>query len=565
MKSKIHEHTIKKTILGVRKTLKFLSIALILIVGMLFTFQRCQKEESIKIEENQNGKYRSEILTYEDLLSKKELSTSLSLLSKVLDVNVKDKADADSFVIKTSEVISVSTDSTQTYTFKIAKPTLTTSIFEYFVIDMSDVNTPKYFITRFTPKADATDGEFPFDVTFQNLSEYQIEMDDYQIHLTKWEMCVSSYTKISPRDDPSYDVDIVEWWDCSGSGQGIEMGGDTTTNDTTNDTSNDSGDTSTSETVTGGGGGTTTTTTTTTSGDYPAPVGIRTVDYPDVLADVLNYLYNGVAPAYMIDWVYNEDNFMQVNNIMKFLINNNYSAEAMTFVWQAVKEMINNNISLTDYLNNLVLFDSNKPSNIVLNLKTDIIDCFDIENNTSGYHTITLYVDQPIANSSETYTFEGVDVEVGHTFVSLEQNLDGQINTKTFGFYPLESVSPNNPINSPKYCDDGGHEYDVSIKIEISPSVFNNIIYYLSFLNDNSINYNLNSYNCSDFGLGIFNMSGANIPDTYSTWSIMGNTLGGGTNPAALGQDIRNLNTSPSGTLTVNLNGGNASASKPCQ
>ncbi len=138
------------------------------------------------------------------------------------------------------------------------------------------------------------------------------------------------------------------------------------------------------------------------------------------------------------------------------------------------------------------------------------------------------------------------------------------VNRKVLGLYPDGEVSNNNPEVPAIYIDDGGHEYDVSLRIEVSSSIFNSIIDNISDINSNNPNYSLNDNNCSDFGLSLFNNSGASIPDTSADWDIMGNIINIGTNPGTLGQDIRNLNPLPTGTIEIDTNGGNAIDSKPC-
>lgn len=257
----------------------------------------------------------------------------------------------------------------------------------------------------------------------------------------------------------------------------------------------------------------------------------------------------------------------QALQLFSFLSLNNNSLEAQQFAIAAMEALESNNYnSLDEYLNTLVIFDSpESPTAIEIDLQNDIIDCFDTTNNQNGYHTITIYVDQPVENSNDTYDINIFgDIEVGHTFIGLEQGSNGVVNQKVLGLYPNGGVSPDQPETSAIYIDDGGHDYDVSIRIEVTPTVFNAMINYISSINTSDPNYNLNNNNCSNFALSLFNLSGSNIPDTSANWEVMGNVLGGGTNPGSLGQDIRNLNPLPTGTLEHDTNGGNAINSNPC-
>jgi len=179
-----------------------------------------------------------------------------------------------------------------------------------------------------------------------------------------------------------------------------------------------------------------------------------------------------------------------------------------------------------------------------------VLPCFDTENNQNGYHDVTIYVKQPVPNSTEISTGLG---DAGHTFIELTQALNGNIVRQYIGLYPADDdVSPNNPLVDGIFIDDSEEEYDVSLKVELSPEQFNNIIDYLmSFgelneyggITDVDPEYDLNEFNCSDFGLDIMNLSDIQIPDSTGEWGgEYGYDLGQGTCPALLGQDIRNTN-----------------------
>lgn len=178
----------------------------------------------------------------------------------------------------------------------------------------------------------------------------------------------------------------------------------------------------------------------------------------------------------------------------------------------------------------------------------DYTKCF----NTSSNSEITIYIDQPKANSSETWVDDdssifGVDINVGHTFVAITQ---GDI-TRVFGFYPKTDVSPRNPSTGSVLIDDSGHNYDVSITRTISGSQLASI---LSIVNGYNSTYDLNTYNCTDFGMACGNAAGMGLPNSYGSWPV-----GGGDNPGVLGENVRNLRSSNS---TIDKNGGKAKSNK---
>lgn len=168
------------------------------------------------------------------------------------------------------------------------------------------------------------------------------------------------------------------------------------------------------------------------------------------------------------------------------------------------------------------------------------LDCFDTNQNA----TVTIYVNQPKPNSDEAWkaTFGGA--VVGHTFVSITQGG----NVSVFGFYPNGDPNPAYPSEASIMGNDSGESFHVSISTVVSSSTLQQILNYSKNYNST---YNLNSYNCSDFGIEVGNLAGMNLPDSYGSWPG-----GGGSNPGALGQFIRGL--SPSGTISVNTTGGSA-------
>ena len=168
----------------------------------------------------------------------------------------------------------------------------------------------------------------------------------------------------------------------------------------------------------------------------------------------------------------------------------------------------------------------------------DYVKCFD----ESSGAVFTIYADQPTPNSSTAWS--GItDPDVGHTFISIQQN--GV--TRIIGFYPKEGVNPfYRPESSRELVNDSGHHFDVSVSKNISSSQLSSLLNGLK--NDNTL-YNLNSYNCTDFGIRMASKAGLNIGSCYGSWPG-----GGGDNPGQLGQTLR----SSSINGIKNVNGGNA-------
>ncbi|MCZ4694503.1 hypothetical protein DWB61_05560 [Ancylomarina euxinus] len=152
--------------------------------------------------------------------------------------------------------------------------------------------------------------------------------------------------------------------------------------------------------------------------------------------------------------------------------------------------------------------------------------------------TLTIFVDQPVPN--ENIPNMGID-DVGHTFIGISQNG----NTSIFGFYPEGLAKPTNTTHGSALGNDQEHWFDVPITKNISRSELNSILTYV--YNFRNSTYDLNDFNCTDFGINVGNRAGIGLPDSYNSWPE-----GGGSKPGSLGQDIRNMQLPSGSTRTTN-------------
>lgn len=186
----------------------------------------------------------------------------------------------------------------------------------------------------------------------------------------------------------------------------------------------------------------------------------------------------------------------------------------------------------------VILFD-NISDPVVKDVK-EYLKCFNLSNGAE----LTLYVDQPIPNSSKTWTGSTLEPDVGHTFILISQ---GNI-TRVMGLYPKDGVNVVFTSDDGVLINNGGHHFDISISVNITSAQ-------LAILHDSIIDsysvYDLNSYNCTDFGIDMFNFLGFDIPDNDGVWKF-----GGGSNPGNLGQDLRKMKL-PLG-MKRNVRGGKA-------
>lgn len=172
---------------------------------------------------------------------------------------------------------------------------------------------------------------------------------------------------------------------------------------------------------------------------------------------------------------------------------------------------------------------------------SDYLDCF----NASSGATLSLYVDQPTPNSRDTWSGWTTNPDVGHTFISISQGSY----TRVLGFYPNDGVNPlTSPSTNSTLVNDEGHPYDVRITTNLSSTELQNL---LDFVESYRNTYNLNTYNCTDFGIQCMGEANINLTDTYGSWPG-----GGGSNPGDLGQDIRSM--SSNSDYTIDNSGGTA-------
>lgn len=178
----------------------------------------------------------------------------------------------------------------------------------------------------------------------------------------------------------------------------------------------------------------------------------------------------------------------------------------------------------------------------------DVIAAFNDGKKAVSY-SITLYVDQPVSGSTEGYDKSLTGIDTGHTFIKLSKvNEDGSIVERIVGFYPApnddeEIASPNNPEVTGEFKDNSTSPYDLKISYGLDEEQFKSVLDYIEKSKDKR--YNLNSYNCTTFGIECVQAAGIEVPDNEVTTEgtfILGygnfeDTFGN--NPGQLGEDLR--------------------------
>jgi hypothetical protein len=153
-------------------------------------------------------------------------------------------------------------------------------------------------------------------------------------------------------------------------------------------------------------------------------------------------------------------------------------------------------------------FDSpeNKPA---IDIKK-YLDCFGNISNTNANCTITIATDIPV-DGDPTKFFNWSEGSPGHTYIELFKS-DGQgaMVEQNIGFYPStgwKSVGGGNV--SSKLADDANHEYNAKYTITVTPAQFQDALDRMQALS--SFDYNIGTFNCTDFALQVFNAAGGNL------------------------------------------------------
>ncbi|TDE11366.1 hypothetical protein [Dyadobacter psychrotolerans] len=168
------------------------------------------------------------------------------------------------------------------------------------------------------------------------------------------------------------------------------------------------------------------------------------------------------------------------------------------------------------------------------------LECFGTVPSDRKYkYSITLYVDQPYANTRKIANFnpfQDPQRRAGHTYFGLERNdsNSGETIRVVMGFYvQSELTAVTGVYTGGAWGDDGGTDYDVSLTInDITASDFKDIIYRLK--SPVVPQYHLADMYCTTLACDLF------LPyEVLPLGRGQIGPLGSGQNPADLGQDLR--------------------------
>lgn len=133
------------------------------------------------------------------------------------------------------------------------------------------------------------------------------------------------------------------------------------------------------------------------------------------------------------------------------------------------------------------------------------LKCFSSIPDGGSTCSIEILVDIPI----DGFPNRIFDVELGspgHTFLRIAKTNGSQSITQNIGFYPNSTWKMlfASPVEN-KIVDNGEHEFNASLKMNLTPEQLNNTINLISSLSGRD--YDIDDYNCTDFSLQVFNQS----------------------------------------------------------
>jgi hypothetical protein len=169
--------------------------------------------------------------------------------------------------------------------------------------------------------------------------------------------------------------------------------------------------------------------------------------------------------------------------------------------------------------------------------------CFTNGPSPDHSYSVQVCVDQPEDGTRQAWgltpgglagsSAAGNLIDAGHTFLVLTENNQGNIITRSVGFYPATSVGPGSSVQG-VLGNDQAHDYNISVTFNVSSAQFFNILNYVELGNNPGYDYNLSTNNCSTFAIHAVATGGITLPATLGTWPG-----GSGNDPGDLGEDIR--------------------------
>jgi len=151
--------------------------------------------------------------------------------------------------------------------------------------------------------------------------------------------------------------------------------------------------------------------------------------------------------------------------------------------------------------------------------------CFDNIPDNEATCSIEIFTDLPVNGEPNTF-FDWNTNSPGHSFLQIKKNNGTQSIQQNIGFYPNQGWKTMfyTPVTG-KFADNGGHEFNASLKMSLSPEQLHSVITEIENISA-SASYDIDQYNCTDFALQVFNFVRSGNELIIPLYIIPGETLG---------------------------------------
>jgi hypothetical protein len=132
------------------------------------------------------------------------------------------------------------------------------------------------------------------------------------------------------------------------------------------------------------------------------------------------------------------------------------------------------------------------------------LKCFENIPDDGATCSITICSDIPV-DSDPSKLFNWNTESPGHCFLELKKSNGSQSVQQSIGFYPTanwKNILSADPVDS-KMVDDGHHEFNASLKMNVTAFNFRSAIGKIKELS--TMKYDMDEFNCTDFALEVFN------------------------------------------------------------
>jgi hypothetical protein len=173
--------------------------------------------------------------------------------------------------------------------------------------------------------------------------------------------------------------------------------------------------------------------------------------------------------------------------------------------------------------------------------------CFDAVPDGGAACSIEIFSDIPV-DSDPNKILNFTSGSPGHVFLQIKKSNGNQSVVQNIGFYPQngwKTLLTTVPVEG-KLVDNGGHEFNASLRMDISPESLKSILTEMRYL-ARFIRYDIDEYNCTDFALDVFNKARSSKLEV-PMYRLPGSTAPGGSRtPQGLYNALKGLKESGHG------------------